>query len=66
MNIHSKPGSKVKFVGGHMSDKLPHPFVMGNIYVVEQTYAGAWHTDVKFEGISGLYNSTWFENVEES
>jgi len=65
MNIYAERGTKVRFIGGHMSDKLPHPFVLGNIYTVESTCIHSWYTDVKIEGVEGRYNSAWFQDVLE-
>lgn len=62
----AEPGTKVKFVGGHLSDKLPHDLELGKIYTISAVRVYAWHTNIYLKESNGCFNSTWFEDVKEN
>ena len=52
---------------GYPSDKLQvkNNLILGNTYVIEDMHIGGWHTDVYLEGITGSFNSVFFEFYDE-
>jgi len=74
MDIYSKPGSKVVFIGGHdktsinwgSHDDPSELLTIGSEYTVARTEVHSYHTKVFLEGLEGKsFNSVWFENKED-
>ncbi|WP_110933782.1 hypothetical protein [Paenibacillus bouchesdurhonensis] len=72
MNIYSQKGDRVRFLNKNGHDWEPERareigLVEGEIYTVERTDVGGWHTDVYLQEIPGYhFNSVMFENHKET
>jgi len=65
MNIKSKPGTEVKFVGvgGYDSDvpnALKAGLIVGRTYSVKYVEINDWSSYVELEGIEGKFNTVMF------
>lgn len=70
MDVYSKPGSKVRFAnpdsGRDYDIKLAKKELkVGQIYTIDYTDVGSWHTDVYLVEKPGIpFNSVHFANVK--
>ena len=69
MNIHAKKGDKVIYKHPnsgykHHQETARKHLVLNQVYTVERTEVGDWHTDVYLQEVPGIaFNSAHFEDT---
>lgn len=67
MDIYSRPGTKVKFIGRNGHDyqlaKAKEIFTEGQILTIKQIDVSNWSSSVQFEEVGGWFNTVMFGRV---
>lgn len=71
MDIYSKPGTRVRFTGhggyDHHKEHANKFLTVDQVYTVERTEVGGWHTDIYLEGFPHEgFNSVMFAIISPS